>query len=150
MANPHKTPVYLLDEDQLSLPESITQMSGSLYLRRLLYGLVPSHRIPFYDFSGSSDLALPNTAWKPCFSTSEGIVIAMSMCHSVFKLDDGTVQLGMRSRTRGRLMPGFYTNADNPSIIEGPALERPFALPPQIYLDESGFLVELQPDEQPS
>ncbi|MEG0333978.1 MAG: MFS transporter [Akkermansia sp.] len=145
-----KTPVYLLDEDQVSLPESITQMSGSLYLRRLLYGLVPSHRIPFYDFSGSPDLALPNTAWKPCFSTREGIVIAMSMCHSVFKLDDGTVQLGMRSRTRGRLMPGFYTNADNPSIIEGPALERPFALPPQIYLDESGFLVELQPDEQPS
>ena len=86
--------------------EGIRQIAGSDFLRRRLYSLVPNTRTPFYDFSGSGDLVLPNIGWRPCFATDRGIILAMSMKRSVFKLDDGTVQLGMRARTRGRLLPG--------------------------------------------
>ena len=68
----------------------------------------------------------------------------MSMKRSVFKLDDGTVQLGMRARTRGRLLPGFYLNPPFSTIIAGATLSTPYSLPPNLYLDESGFLAELQ------
>ncbi|MFR4417937.1 MAG: hypothetical protein ACLT8E_11505 [Akkermansia sp.] len=67
-----------------------------------------------------------------------------SMKRSVFKLDDGTVQLGMRARTRGRLLPGFYLNPPLSNVIAGATLSTPYSLPPNLYLDESGFLAELQ------
>ena len=69
---------------------------------------------------------------------------ALSMKRSVFKLDDGTVQLGMRARTRGRLLPGFYLNPPLSNVIAGATLSTPYSLPPNLYLDESGFLAELQ------
>ena len=56
----------------------------------------------------------------------------------------GTVQLGMRARTRGRLLPGFYLNPPSSTIIAGATLSTPYSLPPNLYLDESGFLAELQ------
>lgn len=142
------TPVHLLSDADTSIPETIRQMAGGNYLRKRLYHLIPQKRMAFYDFSGQADLALPNTRWKPCFCTPQGVVVAMSMSRSVFKLDDGTVQLGMRPRTRGRLLPGFYQKDPASSILLGPSLPGEYALPPHIYLDESGFLAELQPQSQ--
>ena len=138
------TPVYLISDGDHSMPEGIRQIAGSDFLRRRLYSLVPNTRTPFYDFSGSGDLVLPNIGWRPCFATDRGIILAMSMKRSVFKLDDGTVQLGMRARTRGRLLPGFYLNPPLSNVIAGATLSTPYSLPPNLYLDESGFLAELQ------
>ena len=138
------TPVYLISDGDHSMPEGIRQIAGSDFLRRRLYSLVPNTRTPFYDFSGSGDLVLPNIGWRPCFATDRGIILAMSMKRSVFKLDDGTVQLGMRARTRGRLLPGFYQNPPLSNVIAGATLSTPYSLPPNLYLDESGFLAELQ------
>lgn len=138
------TPVYLISDGDHSMPEGIKQVTGSDFLRRRLYSLVPETRTPFYDFSGSGDLVLPNIGWRPCFATDRGIILAMSMKRSVFKLDDGTVQLGMRARTRGRLLPGFYLNPPLSNVIAGATLPTPYSLPPNLYLDESGFLAELQ------
>ena len=138
------TPVYLIGDGDHSMPEGIRQIAGADFLRRRLYSLVPETRTPLYDFSGSGDLVLPNIGWRPCFATDRGIILAMSMKRSVFKLDDGTVQLGMRARTRGRLLPGFYLNPPSSTIIAGATLSTPYSLPPNLYLDESGFLAELQ------
>lgn len=138
-----QTPIHLMPTSDVSLHDGIGQIAGGRKLRQKIYGIIPDARIPFYDFSGGLDMALPNIAWKPCFVTERGIVISMSMCHSVFKLDDGTIQLGMRSRTKGRLMPGFYLTEPGSTIVNGPALCEPYSLPSNIYLDESGFLVEL-------
>lgn len=138
------TPVYLIGDTDHSMPEGIKQVAGSDFLRRRLYSLVPETRTPFYDFSGSGDLVLPNIGWRPCFATDRGIILAMSMKRSVFKLDDGTVQLGMRARTRGRLLPGFYLKPPLSNVIAGATLPTPYSLPPNLYLDESGFLAELQ------
>lgn len=50
----------------------------------------------------------------------------------------------MRARTRGRLLPGFYLNPPLSNVIAGATLPTPYSLPPNLYLDESGFLAELQ------
>ena len=67
--------------------------------------------------------------------------------HGTVKLYDGTIQLGSRPRTRGLLLPGFYTEgnaSDGEGItVCGPSLYTPVSLPSKIYLDESGFLAEL-------
>ena len=141
-----KTPVYLLSNKDQTFPHSVRQLAGGLRLRKRLYHLVPPQRLQFYDFSDKPSLVLPNISWKPCLCSSQGIVISMSMCHSVFRIDDGTTQLGMRPRTRGRLLPCFYpTTPDNQNIM-GPSLVHPYSLPPQTYLDESGFIASLEPD----
>lgn len=137
------THIFLLTDTDTIIPAEIKQMAGGSYLRKRLYHLIPQNRMQFYDFSNEADLALPNTRWKPSYCTPQGIVLAMSMCHSVFKLDDGTVQLGMRPRTRGRLLPGFYMTAPGSNTFKGPSLADEYALPSNIYLDESGFLAEL-------
>ena len=70
----------------------------------------------------------------------------MSMCHSVFKMRDGTIQLGARPRTRGLLLPGYRVQSEPGganAVVEGPSLAGPYKLPGNIYLDESGFLAEL-------
>lgn len=144
------TPVYLLKDHDSSIPAFIRQIAGGFHLRKRLYDLVPPRRLQFYDFSNKPSLTLPNTTWKPCFCSDKGCVISMSMCHGVFKLDDGTVQLGMRPRTLGRLLPGFYQTSSNASEIMGPSLKEPYSLPPNTYLDESGFLAELQSDSKDS
>ncbi len=139
------TPVYLLSAADTVVPDHTRQFAGSMILRKQMYDIVPSKRIAFYDFSAAKDLVLPNIGWRPCFVTASGIIIAMSMKRSVFKMDDGTIQLGMRSRTRGLLLPGFYQpNLAQPNNITGPSLTIPFSLPPHLYLDEAGFLAELQ------
>ncbi len=137
------TPIYLLGNDDEQMPDGIRQIAGGHFLRRRLYGLVPPSRRPFYDFSGDGDLVLPNIAWRSCYATDRGIILAMSMKRSVFKLDDGTVQLGFRARTRGRLLPGFYQNKSSSTTFYGATLNTPYSLPPSIYLDEAGFLAEL-------
>ena len=75
-----------------------------------------------------------------------GNIISMSMCHSVFKMSDGTIQLGVRPRTRGLLLPGYRVEAPEAgsnAIISSPSLRSEYTLPSHIYLDESGFLAEL-------
>ena len=119
------TPVCLISDGGHSMPEGIRQIAGSDFLRRRRYSLVPNTRTPFYDFSGSGDLVLPNIGWRPCFATDRGIILAMSMKRSVFKLDDGPVQLGMRARTRGRRLPGFYLNPPLSNGIAGATLSTP-------------------------
>ena len=109
-------------------------------MRRILLTTIPPRQIPFYDFSGSPAISTPNMRWRPCLCTSMGNIISMSMCHSVFKMSDGTIQLGVRPRTRGLLLPGYRVDAPTEgasAIISGPSL------PTHIYLDESGFLAEL-------
>lgn len=139
------SPVYLISQSDTEMPDGIKQIAGADFLRKELYRLVATVRTPFYDFSGGTDLVLPNIAWRPCYAMDKGIVIAMSMKRSVYKLDDGTVQLGMRARTCGRLLPGFYLKTDSSAtVIDGATLPNPVALPPNHYLDESGFLAELQ------
>ncbi len=138
------TPVYLIGRDDAEMPEGIRQIAGGTVLRHRLFSLVPPGRCPFYDFSGASDLVLPNIAWRPCYATDRGIILAMSMKRSVIKLDDGTVQLGFRARTRGRLLPGFYQKKSSSTTFYGATLSTPYSLPPKLYLDEAGFLAELQ------
>ena len=77
---------------------------------------------------------------------SGGTIISMSMCHSVFKMSDGTIQLGVRPRTRGLLLPGYRVETPEDgtnAVISGPSLRTEYTLPSHIYLDESGFLAEL-------
>ena len=77
-------------------------------------------------------------------ATSAGIVLSMSMRSSVFKMSDGTVQLGARPRTRGLLLPCFCVDksSDGSTVITGQSLAKPYTLPEKYYVDESGFLGE--------
>lgn len=141
------TPVQLIEEPVESLETTISQIVGGAHMRRLLLTAIPPRQIPFYDFSLSSPISTPNMRWRPCLSTTSGIIIAMSMCHSVFKMRDGTIQLGTRPRTCGLLLPGFtaHAQADDTNMVtlSGPSLLRPYTLPTNLYLDESGFLAQL-------
>ena len=115
-------------------------------MRRILLTTLPPRQIPFYDFSGGPAISTPNMRWRPCLCTSMGNIISMSMCHSVFKMSDGTIQLGVRPRTRGLLLPGYRVDTPNEgttAIISAPSLRSEYTLPSHIYLDESGFLAEL-------
>lgn len=140
------TPVQLIDAPQETLPTNISQIVGGKAMRRILLTTIPPRQIPFYDFSGSPAISTPNMRWRPCLATPSGTVISMSMCHSVFKMRDGTIQLGARPRTRGLLLPGYRVRSEAGganAIVEGPSLAGPYSLPDNIYLDESGFLAEL-------
>lgn len=143
------TPVHLIEQATTPISSSIGQMAGSQHMRRLLLSVIPPKQVPFYDFSEGSDISTPNMRWRPCHATPAGIVISMSMMKSVFKLGDGTVQLGMRARTRGLLLPGYRISAQG-SAIKGPTLAIPYPVPPHIYIDESGFLAELTKEDQTS
>lgn len=141
-----RTTVHLIEEPQETIEERISQIVGGSHMRRLLQTAIPPRQIPFYDFSGGAAISTPNMRWRPCMSTPGGIIVAMSMCSSVFKMRDGTLQLGVRPRTRGLLLPGFEVEAEQEGLhatIHGPSLLRPYSLPTNIYIDESGFLAEL-------
>ena len=61
-------------------------------------------------------------------------------------MSDGTIQLGVRPRTRGQLLPGYRVDAADEgsnAVISSPSLRSEYTLPEHIYLDESGFLAEL-------
>jgi len=145
------TPVQLIEEPSEVIEANISQIVGSAHMRRILLTSFPPRQIPFYDFSNGSAIATPNVRWRPCLATPEGTVISMSMCHSVFKMYDGTIQLGNRPRTRGLLLPGFRVMEPEegqqgevaPVVLAGPSLREPYALPAKLYLDESGFLAQL-------
>lgn len=140
------TPVYLIEEPQETLENRISQIVGGAHMRRILLTTIPPRQIPFYDFSGGAAFSTPNMRWRPCYCTSGGTIISMSMLHSVFKMWDGTIQLGVRPRTRGLLLPGYSVEAaeeGSNARLTSPSLLRPYDLPSSIYLDESGFLAEL-------
>ena len=141
-----RTPVHLIESPQETLDTTISQIVGGTHMRRILLTTIPPRQIPFYDFSGSPAISTPNMRWRPCLCTSMGNIISMSMCHSVFKMSDGTIQLGVRPRTRGLLLPGYRVEAPEAgsnAIISSPSLRTEYTLPSHIYLDESGFLAEL-------
>ncbi len=140
------TPVHLIEDAEESIGTVISQIVGGAHMRSLLLTTIPPRQIPFYDFSGGVAISTPNMRWRPCLSTPKGIIISMSMCHSVFKMRDGTIQLGVRPRTRGMLLPGFEVEGEldgSNASISGPSLLRPYPLTDAMYLDESGFLSEL-------
>ena len=137
------TPVYLVAPGENEVPALTKQFAGGAVLRKQMYSIVPSQRSVFYDFSSDLDLALPNIGWRPCFILDNGIVIAMSMMRSVFRMDDGTIQLGMRPKTRGLILPGFYLLEKDNRVLNGPCLSEDLTLPADLYLDEAGFLAEL-------
>ncbi len=141
-----RTPVHLIENPQETLDSTISQIVGGAHMRRILLTTIPPRQIPFYDFSGGPAISTPNMRWRPCLCTSMGNIISMSMCHSVFKMSDGTIQLGVRPRTRGLLLPGYRVEASaegSNAIISAPSLRTDYTLPSHIYLDESGFLAEL-------
>lgn len=141
------TPVHLIDAMDEKFEADVSQIVGGSHMRRLLLTAIPRRQIPFFDFSNGADISTPNMRWRPCYACISGIIISMSMCKSVFKLYDGTIQLGSRPRTRGLLLPGFYTEGNSSEgegiTVCGPSLYTPVSLPSKIYLDESGFLAEL-------
>lgn len=138
------TPVHLIESPEEDIEPCISQIVGSSHMRKLLLHAIPPRQIPFYDFSNGPDISTPNMRWRPCYATPGGTIISMSMCHSVFKMYDGTIQLGVRPRTRGLLLPGYKVEEiDGAFIISGQPLSIPYTLPSKFYLDESGFLAEL-------
>ncbi|MBQ9836347.1 MAG: MFS transporter [Akkermansia sp.] len=143
-----RTPVHLIESPGTQIDPCISQIAGGAHMRRILLKAIPPRQIPFYDFSGGPDISTPNTRWRPCLVTAEGIVISMSTGHSVFKINDGTIQLGVRPRTRGLLLPCFnveQTQDGDTTIttLTSPSLSKPYTLPEKLYLDESGFLAQL-------
>ena len=141
-----RTPVHLIEDPQETLDSTISQIVGGAHMRRILLTTIPPRQIPFYDFSGGPAISTPNMRWRPCLCTPMGNIISMSMCHSVFKMSDGTIQLGVRPRTRGLLLPGYRVDTPNEgttAVISAPSLRTEYTLPSHIYLDESGFLAEL-------
>ncbi len=140
------TPVHLIAQPEEAIDTSISQIVGSARMRRILLTAIPPRQIPFFDFSNGPDISTPNMRWRPCFATLDGTIISMSMRHSIFKMHDGTIQLGVRPRTRGLILPGYHvapTSTEETITLVGPALASPFTLPAKIYLDESGFLAQL-------
>ncbi|MDO5450355.1 MAG: MFS transporter [Akkermansia sp.] len=141
-----RTPVHIIEEPQEMLDNVISQIVGSTHMRSILLKSIPPRQIPFFDFSGASAIATPNMRWRPCLANGSHTILAMSMCKSVFKLGDGTSQLGARPRTRGILLPGFSvagSRQEGNLTIDGPSMLRPFTVPDNLYLDECGFLAEL-------
>ncbi len=143
-----RTPVHLIENPGSQIDSCISQIAGGAHMRRILLQAIPPRQVPFYDFSGGPDISTPNMRWRPCLVTADGIIISMSTCHSVFKINDGTIQLGVRPRTRGLLLPCYNVEQieDGDTItttLTCPSLSKPYTLPEKLYLDESGFLAQL-------
>ncbi len=139
------TPVHLISSIHDTIPPSVGQIVGAAVMRKLLHKVIPTRQIPFFDFSLQGSISTPNMRWCPCYATNHGRIISMSMSKSIFKLYDGTIQLGMRPRTRGMLLPGFSVLSEpgGELRLNSPALDSPVLLPSHYYLDESGFIAEL-------
>ena len=141
-----RTPVHLIKNEREVIDPCISQIVGSSFMRGILMRAVPPRQIPFFDFSQGADISTPNTRWRPCLATPDGIVISMSMRRSVVRMSDGTIQLGARPRTLGLLLPGFTVAEQEGTAaprINGPALSSPFSLPKKLYIDEGAFLARL-------
>jgi hypothetical protein len=142
-----RTPVHLIESVDEVIENRISQIVGSTHMRRILLKAIPPRQMPFYDFSNGPDIATPNMRWRPCYATPGGTIISMSTAQSVFKLADGTIQLGVRPRTRGLLLPGFRVQgsggAEEGVVLSGPSLASPYTCSTKLYLDEIGFLKQL-------
>ena len=139
--------MHLIESSDEVIENRISQIVGSGHMRRLLLKVIPPRQMPFFDFSNGPDISTPNMRWRPCYATSDSIIVSMSMMHSIFKLSDGTVQLGARPRTRGLLLPCFRvqggSGAEDSIVLTGPSLVSHFTCSSKLYLDESGFLKQL-------
>ncbi|MBQ8900165.1 MAG: MFS transporter [Akkermansia sp.] len=142
-----RTPVHLIESVDEVIENRISQIVGSTHMRRILLKAIPPRQMPFYDFSNGPDIATPNMRWRPCYATPGGVIISMSTVQSVFKLADGTIQLGVRPRTRGLLLPCFRVQgsggAEDGVVLSGPSLSSPYTCSSKLYLDEIGFLKQL-------
>lgn len=142
-----RTPVHLIETADEVIENRISQIVGSVHMRRILLKAIPPRQMPFYDFSNGPDISTPNMRWRPCYATPDGIIVSMSTVNSIFKLADGTIQLGVRPRTRGLLLPCFRvqgTGGEEDSVVlSGPSLASPYTCSSKLYLDESGFLKQL-------
>lgn len=142
-----RTPVHLMEDVDDPIIPRISQVVGSMHMRRLLLKVIPPSQVRFFDFSNGPDLATPNMRWRPGYATPEGIIVSMSAVYSTFKLSDGTIQQGSRARTRGLLLPCFRVqeqdNDEDGIVLTGPSLAAPYTLPTKICLDESCFLKQL-------
>ncbi len=142
-----RTLVCLIDSADEQIENRISQIVGSAHMRRILLKAIPPRQMPFYDFSNGPDIATPNMRWRPCHATNDGIIISMSTVNSVFKLSDGTIQLGVRPRTRGLLLPCFRVQraggAEESMVLSGPSLSGLYTCSSKLYLDEIGFLKQL-------
>ncbi len=142
-----RTPVHLIDSADEPIENRISQIVGSTHMRRILLKAIPPRQMPFYDFSNGPDISTPNMRWRPCYATPGGTIISMSTVHSVFKLSDGTIQLGVRPRTRGLLLPCYCVQgnggAEDGVVLSGPSLASPYTCSSKLYLDEIGFLKQL-------
>ncbi|MBR5888104.1 MAG: MFS transporter [Akkermansia sp.] len=142
-----RTLVCLIDSADEQIENRISQIVGSAHMRRILLKAIPPRQMPFYDFSNGPDIATPNMRWRPCHATNDGIIISMSTVNSVFKLSDGTIQLGVRPRTRGLLLPCFRVQraggAEESVVLSGPSLSGLYTCSSKLYLDEIGFLKQL-------
>lgn len=141
------TPVHLIEHNLQQVDTRVSQVVGSAHMRKLLLKVIPPRQVPFFDFSNGADMATPNMRWRPCFASPDGIILAMSMARSTYKVPDGTIQPGMRARTRGILLPCFRVqqsmDAEYSVTISGSSLASSYSLPAKLYLDESGFLKQL-------
>ena len=61
------TQVYVLSDEETSIPETTEQLVGSNKLCEQMRTIIPSKPIPFFDFSARSSLDLPHTACRSCF-----------------------------------------------------------------------------------
>lgn len=141
------TNVYLIESDLQQVDPSVSQVVGGAFMRKLLLKVIPPRQVPFFDFSNGADMATPNMRWRPCYASPDGIILAMSMARSTYKVPDGTIQPGMRARTRGILLPCFRVqipkDMEDGVTVSGPSLASPYTLSSKLYLDESGFLKQL-------
>lgn len=140
-----KTPVHILTKET-HVPENIAQIVGSDIMRERLGNMLPAnHHIPFYDFSLKAPLALPNISSRPCYATKQGIIISLSMEREVFRVDDVSMQLGLKVNSYGLLLPGFIARQDKENskiIITGPSLLEAEELNSSIKLDVQNFLIK--------
>ncbi|MBQ2380378.1 MAG: MFS transporter [Akkermansia sp.] len=142
-----RTPVHLIESADEIIESRISQIVGSMHMRKILLKAIPPRQMPFYDFSNGPAISTPNMRWRPCCATADGTIISMSTVHSVFKLADGTVQLGVLPHSRGLLLPCFKVQGvggvEDSVVLSGPSLASPYTCSSKLYLNESGFLKQL-------
>jgi acyl-[acyl-carrier-protein]-phospholipid O-acyltransferase/long-chain-fatty-acid--[acyl-carrier-protein] ligase len=96
----------------------------------------------FYDFDYEAVSMPPQILHCSCYER-DGIVIAMSMPDPPAGVETSNPQFGLRAGTVGLLLPGFFLDDSDASVIQlhGPALgAEGLILPPSSRIDERGFL----------
>ena len=112
----------------------------------------PAKPLVFYDFGSQATLAFehPGVLHCPCLAVA-GVVVAMSMPDPPPVADVIDVQIGRKSGTWGRLLPGWFLvrSATGQWLVQGPAAPAAgLILPDGCCLDEDGFLAGAMAGEE--